>query len=488
MRLAELLRDFSDLMADPDQPIPDLELGGLQYDSRRVKPGDLFFAIAGYRADGRKYIDQALRAGAAGIVVERRNASPAPVIVRVTDIRRAMALFAARFFGSPSSGMETVAITGTAGKTTTSFLARAIFDAAGRKTGLLGTIKYSILGEEFPAPNTTPESLDLQRLLAQMRSAGVGTVVMEASSHGIELQRVAGIDFQTAAFTNFSQDHLDFHGSMDDYFRAKLKLFKDLAPSAAAVINRDDLKFPDVAAATRAVILDFGIDHAAEVTAAEIDGGLDGSRFTLRIGDRQARVDLALAGRHNVYNALCAAAIGHVRGIGIDAIQRGLEQVPAVPGRFERVDAGQDFTVVVDYAHTPEELERLLHAARAMTTARIITVFGCGGDRDRAKRPLMGRAVADASDIVIVTSDNPRTETPTAIIDDILPGVRHKPHQVLVDRAEAIRAAIGQAAAGDLVVIAGKGHEDYQITGTEKSHFDDREAARAALEKLLDHQ
>ncbi|MDI6738862.1 MAG: UDP-N-acetylmuramoyl-L-alanyl-D-glutamate--2,6-diaminopimelate ligase [Candidatus Edwardsbacteria bacterium] len=485
MKLTELLRGLTDLMTDPEQIAPDVEIGGLQYDSRRVIPGDLFFAIAGYRTAGRKYVEDARRAGAAGVVVQGNDAVAAPAVVRVTDIRKAMALFAARFYGNPSAGMEMIAITGTAGKTTTSFLARSILDAAGRKTGLLGTINYWILGEKFPAPNTTPESLDLQCLLARMRDAGVRTVVMEASSHGIELRRVAGINFQTAAFTNFSQDHLDFHGSLDDYFRSKLKLFRDLAPSAAAVVNRDDWKYPDMESATRAAVIGFGIDNAAGVTAAEITEDLGGSRFTLRIREQQARVALLMAGRHNIYNALCAAAIAHTRGIGIDIIKQGLEQVTAVPGRFERVTAGQDFTVVVDYAHTPEELERLLSAVRTLATARIITVFGCGGDRDRAKRPLMGRAVADGSDVVIATSDNPRTERPEAIIADILPGLRGKPYQMHVDRTEAIRAAIGQAKAGDLVIIAGKGHEDYQIIGSERIHFDDREVALAALKRRM---
>ncbi|MCU0607149.1 MAG: UDP-N-acetylmuramoyl-L-alanyl-D-glutamate--2,6-diaminopimelate ligase [Candidatus Edwardsbacteria bacterium] len=481
--LSELLRAVPG--AEPQPAAADPMIGGLQYDSRQVRPGDLFFAVPGYRTDGRRFVADAVRAGAAAVVAEGRQPLTAPAVVRVADVREAMSLMAARFFGFPAAALEMVAITGTAGKTTTSFLARAIFDAAGRRTGLLGTISYQVLGQSFPAPNTTPESLDLQRLLAVMRGAGVGTVVMEASSHGIELQRTAGIDFQAAAFTNFSQDHLDFHGTMDDYLRSKLKLFRSLAPTAAAVINRDDPEFPQVAAATRARVVGFGLNGPAEVTASDIAGDLAGSRFTIRIGDRQAPAALALTGRHNVANALCAAAIAHSRGVGLETIVRGLGQVAAVPGRFERVDAGQDFTVVVDYAHTPEELERLLQAARALAGGRIITVFGCGGDRDRAKRPLMGRAVADGSDVVIVTSDNPRTERPRAIIDDILPGVGRKPHQVQVDRADAIRAGIAAARTGDLVIIAGKGHEDYQIIGTEKVHFDDREAARAALAQRM---
>ncbi len=479
MRLAELLDGHRDLLRDSSQPLPDIEVHGLQYDSRMVKAGDLFFAIPGYRDDGRRYIDEAIRAGAAAVVAE--GAAPAPVAVVVGDVRTAMALLAARFYGNPAAAMEMVAITGTAGKTTTSYLARSIFEAAGRRTGLVGTINYWIIDRKLPAPNTTPESLDLQRLLARMRDAGVATVVMEASSHGIELRRVAGIGFQVAAFTNFSQDHLDFHGTMDQYFLSKRRLFEGLGAAAAAVINRDDPKYDEVAAATGSRIIDFGVDRTATVMASDIAGSIDGSRFTLRVEGRAAAVRLALPGRHNVSNALCAAAIAHARGLGLDVIKQGLERIAAVPGRFERVDAGQDFTVVVDYAHTPEELARLLAAARAMTEGRIITVFGCGGDRDRAKRPQMGRAAADGSDEVFVTSDNPRGERPEAIIADILPGLNHRPHRVEPDRAAAIRAAVARAQRGDLVIIAGKGHEDYQIIGDERIHFDDRETALAAI-------
>jgi len=415
------------------------------------------------------------------VVLEGQQPVAVPA-VRVRDIRRAMALLAAAFYGNPAAAMRMVAITGTAGKTTTSYLARSVFEHAGRKTGLLGTINYWVLGQKFPAPNTTPESLDLQRLLAQMRDAGADTVVMEASSHGIELQRLAGIDFGAAVFTNFSQDHLDFHGDMEGYFRSKLKLFEALAPSAAAVINADDPALAAVAPATRARLLRFGIDRPADVTASAISEDIAGSRFTLEIAGRRSPVALSLPGRHNVYNALAAAAAAHACGIGDGDIAAGLAAVSAVAGRFERVDAGQDFSVVVDYAHTPEELDRLLAAAKKLAPARIITVFGCGGDRDRSKRPLMGRAVAQWSDVVVVTSDNPRTEDPSAIIKDILPGLAGKPHQVYPDRRQAIHRAVAEARSGDLVIIAGKGHEDYQIIGTEKTHFDDREVAREALQ------
>ena len=483
MKLLDLIQQIPGEVTNANRIDPDLVVNGLQYDSRKVKPGDLFFAVAGYQTDGRGYIADAAAHGAVAVVLEGDHAVPLPAI-RVRGIRRAMALLSAAFYGRPAGTMQMIAITGTAGKTTTSYLLRSILDRAGRRTGLLGTISYWVLDRQFPAPNTTPESLDLQRYLAQMRDAGADTVVMEASSHGIELHRVEGIDWAAAVFTNFSQDHLDFHGDMDTYLRAKLRLFEGLAPGATAVINADDPALELVRQVTKAHVLSFGIDAPADVSATEISEDIAGSRFTLRLAGRALPVALPLVGRHNIANALAAAAAAQSCGIDSGAIVAGLTAVTNVPGRFEKVDAGQDFTVVVDYAHTPEELERLLAAAQKMARARIITVFGCGGDRDRGKRPLMGRAAARWSDEVIVTSDNPRTEDPASIISDILPGLGDKPYNVRVDRREAIAEAIEQARANDLVIIAGKGHEDYQIIGSQKHHFDDREVAMEALRCL----
>jgi UDP-N-acetylmuramoyl-L-alanyl-D-glutamate--2,6-diaminopimelate ligase len=317
-----------------------------------------------------------------------------------------------------------------------------------------------------------------------MAADGVQAVVMEASSHGIQLQRIAGIRFGTAVFTNFSQDHLDFHGNMEEYFRAKQKLFEGLDGQATAVINGDDARGREVARATAAAILTYGIDSRSDIRAEKIEGGLGGSTFRLSTPTGSAVIGLNLAGRHNVYNAMAAAGAALAMRIPLEQVRLGLESVASVAGRFELVSAGQDFSVVVDYAHTPEEIDRLLSALRPLAQRRIITVFGCGGDRDRTKRPLMGQAAARHSDLLIVTSDNPRTEDPAAIIEHILPGVQGSAHEVIPDRRAAIHRALSLARADDIVVIAGKGHEDYQIIGSVRTHFDDREVAREALQTL----
>ncbi len=482
MRLSELVRPLGALLVSTEPVGADPEINGLEYDSRRVARGNAFFAVTGYHQDGRKFIPQALNQGAAAIVSRELEDTGGAVLVRVSNVRRAMALMAAAFHGFPSEGMETVAITGTAGKTTTSYLLRSILETSGRSTGLVGTIRYLIGDEIHEAPKTTPESLDLQRLLHAMRQKGVGTVVMEASSHGIELDRVAGIRFSAAVFTNFSQDHLDFHGSMEEYYLAKRRLFENLPVAAKAVANIDDSKGADILAASKSGGISYGLSDKAEVRADILRSGMDGTRFELSAFGQKAEVNLKLAGLHNVYNALAAAGAAWSLAVPLETVKRGLEQVTSVEGRMERVDLGQDFTVLVDYAHTPEELERLMQAVKGLGPRRIITVFGCGGDRDRTKRPLMGRAAASASDLSIVTSDNPRTEDPQAIIGDIMPGVSGSEHLIIPDRRQAIRRAVELAGTGDAVVIAGKGHEGYQIIGTAKTHFDDREEARAAIE------
>lgn len=485
MRLSELTRPLADQLVALQPAGADPEITGLDYDSRRIDPGNLFFAVSGYRQDGRRYIPQALERGAAAIVSQERESTGSAASVMVGSVRRAMALMSAAYYGFPVGGMKSVAITGTAGKTTTSYLLRSVLESAGMKTGLLGTIRYLIGDEAFEAPNTTPESLDLQRLLYMMRGKGVQAVVMEVSSHGIELERVAGIPFGVAVFTNFSQDHLDFHGSMENYFRAKRRLFEDLPGSSRAVVNIDDPRGAEILGATRAGRVGFGLGAGAEVRGEVGASGLSGSSFVLRAHGSEIPIALRLPGPHNVYNAMAAAAAALGLGVSMDAVKRGLESVASVEGRMERVDLGQDFTVLVDYAHTPEELERLMQAVRELAPRRLITVFGCGGDRDRAKRPLMGRAAAGGSDLSIVTSDNPRTEDPQAVINDILPGVEGFEHLVIPDRRQAIRRAVELAGPGDAVVIAGKGHEDYQIIGTEKVHFDDREEAGKAIERKM---
>lgn len=481
MKLSWLLGHLGDEIVSLEPAGSDPEITGLEYDSRRVQPGNLFFAITGFQADGLKFVPQARERGAAAVACEAPVFFEGLTTIRVRNVRRAMALISAQYYGRPADGMMTVAITGTAGKTTTSYMLRSILQAAGRRTGLVGTIRYLIGEQELEAPNTTPESLDLQRMLAQMSAAGIQALVMEASSHGIELDRVTGIDFRTAVFTNLSQDHLDFHGNMEDYFRSKLKLFVNLKDDSWAVVNRDDPRGQEILKQTRARKLTYGQAPGADVRAEDVSTDIQGSVFRLAYAGHRAKVNIAFPGRHNVSNALAAAAAAIALGVSLNDIGTGLETLKAVDGRMERVDEGQDFSVMVDYAHTPEELARLLAAVRDLKPRRIITVFGCGGDRDRSKRPLMGRAVAEGSDIIIVTSDNPRTEDPLAIIQDILPGLGEREHLILPDRRQAIVRAMELAQPGDMVIIAGKGHEDYQIIGRTKIHFDDREEARQAL-------
>ncbi|MBU1356143.1 MAG: UDP-N-acetylmuramoyl-L-alanyl-D-glutamate--2,6-diaminopimelate ligase [Candidatus Edwardsbacteria bacterium] len=485
MKITELIKSCPDQIVSRSALPEGMEISGMHYDSRKIEKGNLFFAISGYQSDGNKFVGQALANGAGLIVSESNKISDDVPWIKVANCRRAMALMSAAFLGRPADQLDMIAVTGTAGKTTTTYLLRSIMETAGRRTGLLGTINYWIRDRKFSAPNTTPESLDLQDLLFRMVSAGADTAIMEASSHGIELDRVAGINFSTAVFTNFSQDHLDFHGDMESYLKSKLKLFQNLWGGATAVINLDDPAAGRVREAVRTKTLTFGIDSQADITADNIISTPQGSKFGLKISDRAIEINLAVAGRHNIYNALAAAAAALSCGIPLEEIRSGLEKISSVPGRFEPVNLGQDFSVIVDYAHTPEELEHLLNAARELKPQRIIAVFGCGGDRDRSKRPLMGRAVAKNSDIVVVTSDNPRTEDPDQIINDILPGLSGREYILLPDRKEAIYKSIELAQKGDMVIIAGKGHEDYQILNAAKIHFDDREIAGEALKQRL---
>ncbi|HEY6010401.1 MAG TPA: UDP-N-acetylmuramoyl-L-alanyl-D-glutamate--2,6-diaminopimelate ligase, partial [Nitrospirota bacterium] len=394
-------------------------------------------------------------------------------------------------------------VTGTNGKTTTTYLTKSILEAAGRTAGLLGTIDYRVGDRVYPAPNTTPESLDLQRLLAEMINLGADSCVMEVSSHALALHRTLGCSFAAAAFTNLTQDHLDFHETMDAYFQAKLSLFTGLARDAAAVVNADDPRAGAIISATRARVLTTGVSEKADVRpSGDIRHGIDGLSFEAATPAGAVRVRSPLVGRHNIYNILTAIGIGAGMGLSGDAISRGIERMKAVPGRMEKVNEGQPFGVLVDYAHTEDALNRLLEAAREITAGRIITVFGCGGDRDRSKRPRMGAAAVQGSDVVIVTSDNPRTEDPLGIIREIEAGMAgpgakmdrpgtdaaaaggRTPYYVLPDRREAVSAAIRMAMPGDVIVLAGKGHEDYQIIGKDKIHFDDREVAREELHKM----
>ena len=490
MRLGELVSAL-DGVGELPGPWRQREVANLVQDSRKASPGAVFVAVRGYHSDGHQFIPQAVRQGAVAVVAEEKASVEAfseVLVIRVPDSRKALARLAARFYEHPSRRLALAGITGTNGKTTTSYLVRSIVEAAGHTAGLIGTIEYRIGDTVYAAPNTTPESLDLQKMLAEMAGRGAKYCVMEVSSHALALGRTDGCEFRTAAFTNLTQDHLDFHGTMEAYFQAKLLLFAGLAPDSVAVVNRDDPRADDIIAKTRARIITFGLSEQSDVRpVGPVGHGLNGLAFTAATPDGDIAITSPLVGRHNIYNILTAIGIGLALGFSRDAIAAGIRNMKAVPGRMEMINEGQNFGVVVDYAHTEDALVRLLEAVREVAAKRVITVFGCGGDRDRTKRPKMGAAAMRGSNVVIVTSDNPRTEDALAIIREIEAGMAAGdgsiPHLVVPDRAEAIDTAVSLAAPGDVVVLAGKGHEDYQIVGEAKLHFDDREQARRAIAK-----
>ena len=483
--LSELGGAAGDLLVRVDS---DAEVSGLAYDSSKVSPGDLFFCIPGARADGHDFAAAAAEAGAAALCVERPVDAGLPAIV-VSDARRALGRLAAAFYGDPAEKLLLLGVTGTNGKTTTAFLIDAILRADGRTTGLVGTIETRIAGTARPGVRTTPESLDLHALFAEMTGAGVDSVAMEVTSHALALHRVEGLRFAAAAFTNLTQDHLDFHDSMEDYFEAKRRLFTSERLERGAV-NADEVYGRRLLETSDVPCVGFGTGPEADVRAIDVELGPAGSTFQIRTPKGEIAVTSSLAGSFNVSNCLAAAATCLQAGIGLEAIERGLSSGTSVPGRFESIDSGQDFSVVVDYAHTPDSLDNVLRAARGLAErggGRVIALFGCGGDRDRSKRPLMGTVAARLADFVVVTSDNPRSEDPAAILDAILEGVvAEKPggaDVVDVDRRAAITVAIEAARAGDVVVIAGKGHETGQEFRDHTIPFDDRVVAREVLEQ-----
>ena len=471
---------------------PPATVRGLTADSRRVEPGDVFVAVPGFKQDARHFVPDAVARGAAVVVTEGEALSEVTVPqVLVPSTRQALAHLADAFHGHPSGALTLVGITGTNGKTTTSYLVDALLRARGLTTGIIGTIQYVVGAEKRSANQTTPEALEIQGMLAEMRELGVGGVAMEVSSHALALSRVDRLDFDVAIFTNLTQDHLDFHGTLDEYRRAKRKLFELLAaspkPGRTAVVNADDPSGAAMVAGLDVPVLSFGLAASATVRAIEHTSALDGIRMTVQTPRGRLTLRSALIGEHNVSNLLGAAAAGLALGLSPDAIARALGGVGTVPGRFEQVQAGQPFLVVVDYAHTPDALERVLTTARKITRGRLGVVFGCGGDRDRTKRPIMGEIGARLADQAWVTSDNPRSERPEAIIDEIVVGVARvaggRERSVTEpDRRRAIAAAVGWAGPGDTIVIAGKGHETYQIVGKQTLDFDDRAVARQAIE------
>jgi UDP-N-acetylmuramoyl-L-alanyl-D-glutamate--2,6-diaminopimelate ligase len=491
MRLPELIVGVEAEIARGD---PDVEISDLAYDSQRVGPGTLFFCVRGMAADGHDFAPVAVERGAAALVVERKLDLTVPQMM-VPDARAAMGPLAVRFWDDPTAELKVAGITGTNGKTTTAFLLRQILEAAGRQTGLLGTVKRVVGGREEEVVRTTPEAIDLQATFRRMLDGGDEACVMEVSSHALALGRSEGISYDVRAFTNLTQDHLDFHSDMEDYFAAKRMLFdlreEDAAAWGTAVVNADDeygRRLIDELRGRGSALTTFSPTAAdADFRAEDVEFDAGSARFRCLAPDGEARVEMPLPGHFNVENALAALASASALGVGIEAGAAALLGAERVPGRFEPVDEGQPFAVLVDYAHTPDSLENVLRAARRVTEGRVICVFGCGGDRDREKRPVMGAIGSELSDVCVVTSDNPRSEDPEAIIADILAGVPGRDAvEVEPDRRAAIALALGEAGAGDTVVIAGKGHEQGQeFDNGRKIPFDDREVATEELRRLM---
>jgi len=478
--LRQLCRGLVDIPETADREIA---VTGITSDSRRVKPGNCFVAITGYQADGHAYIDEAVEKGAACLVVENDIGQKKVPVLRVENTRPVLAVLASRYFGEPAKGMKLIGITGTNGKSTTAFLIESICQASGEATGLIGTMMYRWKGHEIQADRTTPESIDIQRMFREMRDHGTETVVMEVSSHALALDRVFGLNFRTAVFTNLSRDHLDFHETLENYKNTKAKLFKMLGEKGVGILNGDDpaAEWIRKQAAGKTVL--YGEDNT-KVGYHIRDIRKDGqqTRFKLFYQDQSIDLITRLWGHFNIMNTAAAAAAGLEMNLNHDAIRRGIYQVASVKGRMEGFLAPEGFRVIIDYAHTPDALKNVLIAAREITEKRMIAVFGCGGDRDRGKRPQMGRIGSTYADEVFLTSDNPRSEDPESIIKDVLEGIStDKPVKVIEDRREAIRCALGQAKAGDTVVLAGKGHETYQQIGSKKIPFDDRIVAEECL-------
>jgi len=502
MHFTELLKTIDPLKVCGDTAI---EIQGLYYDSRQVRSGGLFFAIRGSKADGHRFIEMAMRNGAAAVVAEDDAVVPAGIpYAKVADARRAMSVMASRFYGNPTDGLSLIGITGTNGKTTTSYIIEAILEEAGIPTALLGTISYRFRERVLPAPHTTPESIDLQKCLREMVDMGARGAVMEVSSHALEQHRVDGCRFDVGVFTNLTRDHLDYHGEMDAYLASKMRLFSELLaadavkPRRLAAVNIDDLYGSRISSGAVSPVISYGMGTASQVSARDVRFSVSGITGLLVTPAGEAPFRSHMPGRFNLYNILAATAAGIALGLPLEMVCRGIQNHKKVPGRLEMVNNSRGIALFVDYAHTGDALENVLRTLDELKTGRIITLFGCGGDRDRGKRPVMGEVAGRLSDLTVITSDNPRTERPTHIMAEIRSGIQalgireygveelsagfaEKGFVLVESRRRAIQLAVRLAGPGDIVLLAGKGHEEYQIIGTEKHHFDDREEARAAL-------
>jgi UDP-N-acetylmuramoyl-L-alanyl-D-glutamate--2,6-diaminopimelate ligase len=481
MKVKELLKeiDYRLLQGDLDK-----EVESIAYDSRQVKEKGLFVCIEGYVSDGHKFIPDAIAKGAGSLLVSKKveNLPSDITVIQVEDTRKALASVAAAFYGYPANQIKLIGVTGTNGKTTTAYLIGRILEEYNNKVAVLGTIENRIGNKVLKTERTTPESLDLQALFSEMLKEEVSHCVMEVSSHALELSRVAGCYFEIGIFTNLSLDHLDFHKTMENYKMAKAKLFKNCK---YGIINMDDASASDIIKASSCEIITFAIEKEADFRAYDIHISSKGIEFTVKIDHEEVRFKLNTIGRFNVYNALGAIVAAYYLNIPKEVIKTALEKMEGVPGRVQNVSSHSDFNILVDYAHTPDGLENVLKTIKEFAKGEIITVFGCGGDRDKSKRPIMGKIAGEYSSYCIITSDNPRTEDPEKIIDEIEAGIKESncPYEKIVDRREAIKKAVQRAKKDDVILIAGKGHENYQILKDKVVHFDDAEEVRAILQE-----
>jgi len=466
-----------------------LEIQHVVFDSRKIRQGDLFVAVPGQRQDGKIFIGEAVENGAIVVVTESPLKSLPSFItkknnitaLRVEDSRKALSIISANYYGQPTKDLNMTGITGTNGKTTLTYILEALSKAAGRQAGVIGTIDYHFKGTVIPSTMTTPESLDLNRIIRQMVDAGVSDCFLEVSSHALSQKRVCEMNFDNGIFTNLSRDHLDFHGDMNEYKNAKAKLFRQNSVKTS-IINIDDPVGKEFAKEFKATSITTGINCTADVSAENIYLTDTQSKFTLKTPKGSADIKTNLLGRHNIYNLLSAVAFAITRNISLDKIQNTFQEIPTIPGRFESVENDRGFSVLIDYAHTQDALSKSIIASKSFTQGEVIVVFGCGGDRDKGKRKEMGRVALENADFTVITSDNPRTEDPDQIINDIREGITSdESYTTIADRREAIAYAINRAKKNDLILIAGKGHEDYQILGAKKVHFDDKKVAQEFL-------
>lgn len=479
--LDELIQDLPVTKIFGDQRV---NIAGIAYHSQKVKPNFLFVAIDGSKTSGTKFIDEALMKGAVAVASSQANLinSPRTTYVQVENPRIFLARIANKFYNYPTQMVNLIGITGTNGKTTTAYLAKSILDTAGKTSGLLGTIRHFDGENWLKAENTTPESLDIIQILAKLVQKGLKYCILEVSSHGLELNRVFGLRFQVGVFTNLTQDHLDFHKTLEAYKKAKLKLFSELDRDAFAIVNKDDSVSDEINKTTKARIIYYSLKNQTEITAKILTLAPNTTNTILRIDGKEVRVDLRLIGCHNVYNLMAAAGVGLACQIPLNTIKAGIEKVKVIPGRLEPVENNKGIVVFVDYAHSPDALKNLITTAREFSKKRVLVLFGCGGNRDQTKRPIMGRIATEQADQVVITSDNPRQEDPNKIIEDIKVGINKSNFEIIPDRYAAIKRILLLAKTGDTVLIAGKGHEDYQIIGDEKKHFDDRAIVKRILE------